>query len=291
MRLVDELHVGCELGEGVLWHPGQQSIWWTDILGCRLYCYTPERNSLREFTPPERLSAFGFTSDPNRLIVSFASGIADYWPAQGRVGWLARPELGLPGQRFNDGRVDPAGRFWGGTMNEQQPQTPSSALYSYRDGCRTALTGLCISNGLCWSPDGRTAYHADSPTRRITAYDFSADGDLRNPRLFTQTPEGAYPDGACTDAAGNLWSAHWGAGQVVCYSPQGDRLQTLELPVSQPTCVAFGGPDYRDLYVTSAWEGMTEAQRGAEPRAGNLFVYRGLGQGRACDFYRPNLSP
>jgi len=287
MRLVNELELACELGEAVLWHPVQQSVWWTDIQAGKLYCYTPHDHALLDYTPPERLTAFAFTSDANRLMVSFASGFAYYWPTSGRVVWLAKPEQGHPGQRFNDGRADPQGRFWSGTMNEQQPHQPSSALYCYSRACRTELTGLRISNGLCWSPDGRTVYHADSPTRRITAYDFCATGGFSNPRLFAQTPQGAYPDGACTDAAGNVWSAHWGAAQVVCYSPQGEPLLTLSLPVSQPSCVAFGGADYRDLYITSAWQGMTDAQRKAEHRAGNLLVYRGAAKGRACDFYQP----
>ena len=286
MQLVNELAVGCELGESVLWHPSAQCLWWTDIHGRTLYRFTPHSNQLTRFGVPERLTAFGFTSDPGRLIVSFASGIASYWPASSELQWHAKPEQGLAGQRFNDGRVDPAGRFWAGTMNEQQPDNASSALYRWGVGCRRELSDLQISNGLCWSPDGATVYHADSPTRRITAYDFSAQGRFSNPRLFVETPAGAYPDGACTDSHGNLWSAHWGAGEVVCYSPLGDILTRVSLPVSQPSCVAFGGPDYRDLYVTSAWEGMSESQRLAEPRAGNVFVYRGFAQGRACDFYR-----
>ncbi|WP_198144047.1 SMP-30/gluconolactonase/LRE family protein [Gilvimarinus agarilyticus] len=286
MQLVNEIAVGCELGEGVLWHPIEQCLWWTDIHGCTLYRFNPRQNKITRFSVPERLTAFGFTADPERLIVSFASGIASFWPASAKRVSHATPEQGRPGQRFNDGRVDPRGRFWAGTMNELQPDTASSALYCWSTDCHRELSGLQISNGLCWSPDGATAYHADSPTRCIMAYDFSPEGRFSDPRLLVQTPEGAYPDGACTDAHGNLWSAHWGAGQVVCYSPQGDLLTCISVPTSQPTCVAFGGPDLRDLYVTSAWEGMSESQRLTEPRAGNIFVYRGSAKGRACDFYR-----
>ncbi|HEY7884465.1 MAG TPA: SMP-30/gluconolactonase/LRE family protein [Cellvibrionaceae bacterium] len=258
----------------MLWHPRQACIWWTDIHACRLYRYDPADDKLTFWQTPERLTALGFTEDDDQLIVSFASGIAFYWPEQSRVQWLARPEVDITGNRFNDGRVSPAGHFWAGSLVEQDTGQ-QAALYRYNgDNCQRVLTGLQIVNGLCWSPDGRTGYYADSPTRKITAYDhLPLTGELSNPRPFVQTPEGSFPDGACVDARGNVWSAHWGGGCVVCYSPAGEIIETLTLPVSQPTCVAFGGPDLNWLLVTSARENLTPKAIDAEPMAGDLFIF------------------
>ena len=287
MRLLKQLRLGNTLGEGVLWHPRQAHFWWTDIHACRLYTYDPAEDTVQDWQTPERLTAFGFTADDDRLIVSLASGIAFYWPQTGRVQWLARPEQQLPGNRFNDGRVSPLGHFWAGTLVEDGGEQPA-ALYRFhpQTGCQRVLTGLQVSNGLAWSPDGSTAYHADSPTGQIMAYDHCPHtGELSRPRVFARTPAGSYPDGACVDAAGNLWSAHWGGGCVVCYGPEGEVLHTLKLPVSQVTCVAFGGPDLDWLMVTTARENFTEADLAREPAAGDVFLYRAPGPGLTCPFY------
>lgn len=281
MELVSEVEAGCELGESVLWHPLEQRIWWTDILGCRLYACALNGSELTCWKTPEPLTAFGFTDRAGQLIVSFASGIAYFWPDTGEVQWLARPDIGRA-ERFNDGRVDPEGRFWAGTMAPGRPG--EAALYCYDGELHLALKGLEIANGLCWSPDGRTAYHADSPRRQIREFQV-ASGRLQRSRRFAHTTDG-FPDGACTDAQGNLWSALWGGGKVVCYSSAGKVLGEFSLPVSQPTCVAFGGPEYRHLLVTSAWEHMSPEARAREPRAGNLFIYHQSSPGRPCDLHR-----
>lgn len=286
MRLLKQLRLGNILGEGVLWHPRQERFWWTDIHACRLYTYHPASDRVHHWRTPERLTAFGFTEDEERLIVSFASGIAFYRPRTGQVQWLAHPEQHLSGNRFNDGRVSPPGHFWAGTLVEDGGDQPA-ALYRYDgSGCQRVLTGLQVSNGLAWSPDGRTAYHADSPTRRIMAYDHCPrTGELSRPRVFARTPAGSYPDGACVDAAGNLWSAHWGGGCVVCYTPAGEPLHRLKLPLSQVTCVAFGGPGLDWLMVTTARENFTAADLAREPAAGDVFIYQAPGPGLPCAFY------
>ncbi|UTF59112.1 SMP-30/gluconolactonase/LRE family protein [Gilvimarinus sp. DA14] len=278
VELVAEIAVGCELGEGVLWDDIEQRLWWTDILDQCLYSAAIDGGELKRWPAPEAITAFGFTSELGQLICSFASGIGYFWPATGQRQWLARPAL-QGAARFNDGRVDPWGNFWAGTLS---PGAQKAKLYRYDGRLSEERVGLEIANGLCWSPDGKRAYHADSPRREIHEFTLCG-GHLGRGRLFARTPEGVFPDGACTDAAGNLWSAQWGGAQVVCYSNTGAVIATLELPVSQPSCVAFGGPQLHHLVVTSAWENMTQTERKREPRAGNVFVYRTPFQGRLCD--------
>ncbi|WP_157960454.1 SMP-30/gluconolactonase/LRE family protein [Marinimicrobium alkaliphilum] len=289
-ELIAVVPVANALGEGVLWHPHQQAIWWTDIEGQTLYRYHPESQALSHWSTPDRLTAFGFVEASDWLIASFDRGFAHYRPETGECRWLpASPGVG-PGMRFNDGRVDPRGRFLSATMVE----TPALAategtLYGVQqDQVQPLFGGLQIPNALCWSPDGETLYHADGRRRTIYRYDYDlATGVPSGRQVFACTPEPIEPDGAVTDRHGNLWNAEWEGASVGCYSPAGNRLLTLPLPVSQPTCVAFGGPDLRWLLVTSARVGLDETDLEAQPEAGHLFIFASDTQGLPCDFYRP----
>lgn len=290
--LVESLPVANTLGEGVLWHPAQQAVWWTDIQQCKLYRYRLADKDLQVWDTPDRLACFGFIEGSEQLIAAFDGGFALYTPQTGERHWLSQPEYHLPNNRFNDGKVDRQGRFWAGTMVEQgEPQSidEQASVYSWGDSpCAVKhLAGFQITNGLCWSPDSRTAYVADSPMGVYYAFDFDvASGSFSNRRIFATTPEGISPDGSCVDAQGNVWNAQWGGNRVVCYSPQGEVLQQLDVPVSQPTCVAFGGPDYSWLFVTSAREHLSATQLEAEPQAGNLLIYRTDTEGLPADYFR-----
>jgi sugar lactone lactonase YvrE len=192
--------------------------------------------------------------------------------------------------RFNDGRVDRRGRFWSGTMVEGDQSSASGCLYSVDStfGTRCQLTGVRISNSLCMSPDGRQLYFADSPTRTIRVFELNEpEGTLGASRIFAQTPAGADPDGATIDADGCLWSAHWGAGCVVRYTPQGRIDRTLRVPASQPTCVCFAGPDLDVLCVTTARDGLSETALLSEPNAGDVLLYRVGVRGLPEEEYRP----
>jgi sugar lactone lactonase YvrE len=265
-------------------------LWWTDIQGRQLHRYDWRRASLQILDTPERVGSFGFVEGSEHLVTAFASGIAMYDAYQQSVAWLARPETLTAGIRFNDGRVDRRGRFWSGTMVEGKQLTPGGCLYSI-DGsgaARCHLRSLRISNGLCVSPDGTVLYFADSPTRTISVYELiEPEGTLGASRIFAQTPQGAFPDGAAVDVDGCVWSAHWGAGCIVRYTPDGRIDRTLEVPTCQPSCVCFGGPDLDILCVTSAREGLDGATLRAEPNAGDVFLY-GVGvQGLPESEYRP----
>lgn len=290
-ELIKSLPVANILGEGVLWHSAQNALWWTDILGKKIYRYHPQSDSLQHWSTPERLTAFGFIEASDQLIASFDCGFALFTPQTGELHWLQNPEAHLPNNRFNDGKVDRQGRFWAGTMVEQgEPPTvdEEAGLYCW-DGknCIKHLSGLRIANGLCWSPDSKTVYLADSPRGVYYAYDFDIQsGAFSNRRLFAKTPNGIGPDGACVDAQGNVWNAQFGGGRVLCYSPLGEVLQELKVPASQTSCVAFGGPDLSWLFVTTGREHMSEEQIAAEPESGNVFIYQTDTKGLSADYFR-----
>jgi sugar lactone lactonase YvrE len=277
MEFIDALRVGNILGEGIQWDVKTQSLWWTDIQERRLHRYDWATKTLETFSTPERVGSFGLIEGGTDIVAAFESGFALYDLQSGKTRWFARPDADLPGVRFNDGRVDRQGRFWAGTMVETEPRKGRANLYCLDAFGRAQKreSGIHISNGICWSPDSTRFYFADSPLRTIYCYDFyPADGAIANRRVFAQTPEGAYPDGANVDAEGFLWSAHWGAGRVVRYTPDGVVDRILEVPASQPTCVAFGGPALDMLFVTSARDGLTQEELKRQPSAGDVFVYK-----------------
>lgn len=263
------------LGEGVQWNADDGSFWWTDIPAARLYSYQLASQQLRHWQLPEPLACFAFAKQDSRLLAAFASGVAWYNLHTGEREWLAKPEAHLPGNRSNDGRCDRQGRFWWGTIVERDDGQCAS-LYSLAHTGQVVchLRDLRIANALCWSPDSRKLYHADSPSHSIRVYDFdAATGTLANGRLFAQTELGIEPDGACVDAEGYVWNAQWGAARVRRYTSAGAVALDLALPVSQPTCVAFGGDSLSLLAITSARAGLSDAQLAQQPEAGSLFIY------------------
>ena len=289
-RLLEVLPFANLHGEGVQWNGADGCLWWTDITGCALHRWHLESRALTSYRTPERLGCFAFVEGGARLLAAFASGFAWFDPGSGEVAWIDRREPAGSGRRFNDGRVDRQGRFWAGTMVEDATiAAPSSAaLFCLDDaGVHERETGVGIANGLCWSPDGRTMYFADSPRRAIYAYDFDADSGVPcNRREFARTAPGVEPDGSCIDAEGALWNARWGGGEVVRHAADGRVLERVGTPgAGQPTCVAFAGPELNLLCVTSARLGLDAAALAAQPHAGHLFVYetttRGLPECRA----------
>jgi L-arabinonolactonase len=275
--LVDIVAVANTLGEGVLWDVPGQRAWWTDIQERVLQRYDPLSRELERFELPERLGSFGLIEDSDQIIAAFESGFAFYHPESGQLRWLERPGH-APNVRFNDGRVDRQGRFWAGSMVEGRG-APAGKLYCLTGGTASAasvwLTGIAISNSICFSPDGTQMYFADTPQRMILRYDLDpVSGALSNQQVFARTPPGAFPDGSHVDAQGHLWNAQLGSGRVVRYAPDGTISGSIDVPASHVSCVAFGGADLDLLFVTSAREQLSAGQLAAEPHAGDLFVYQ-----------------
>jgi len=283
---IDAIKVGNTLGEGVLWDVETQSLWWTDIEERSLYRYDWNRRILDRHATPERLGSFGFIQGSGRLIAAFESGFSFFDPSSGATDWLARPEVGRPGLRFNDGRVDRQGRFWAGSMAESEAAAGQGSLYRLDGNGRVSRqeTGITISNSICWSPDGSVFYFADTPRRTIWHYACDAGGAISNRRVFAETPPGAFPDGATVDAEGFIWCAHWGAGQVVRYAPDGRIDRRLEVPARQPSCVALGGPDLDLLFVTSARIDLNDAA----PGDGDVFITQAGVRGLPENRFRPD---
>jgi sugar lactone lactonase YvrE len=280
------------LGEGVLWDDRAAALWWTDIQSKELLRFDWATQSLMRTALPHRLGSFGLIEGSGDIIAAFAGGIALFHPDHGTLQWISRPVAHLPHLRFNDGRVDRQGRFWTGTMIEAKSAGAEATLYSVNAEGATAehQRGLQITNGLCTSPDGRTLYLADSPRAIIYRYTLdSADGTLHDQRVFARTTGGAVPDGANVDEDGCVWSAQWGGSRIVRYTPDGEIDRELIVPVSQPTCVAFGGPDRDLLFVSSAREGLDATELAQQPNAGDVLAYRVGARGLPEPRFRGNL--
>ena len=269
---------GASLGEGLLWSEREQALYWVDILERRLYRLNPASGVQDEWRFDEEISALAERENAPGLIVTLRRGFAFFAPADAAAGpqWLHRPEPQMLSNRFNDGKCDARGRFWGGTM-DFDCVAPTGALYRFDpDGrCSQHDSGFAVTNGPTWSLDGRTMYFNDTVKGAIHAYDFDPErGTLAHRRLWLRFARGdGLPDGMTTDAAGRIWVAHWAGSCVSCHHPHtGEELGRVKLPVSQVTNCAFGGPGLRTLYITSARVGLDEAQQEAEPLAGGLFA-------------------
>jgi sugar lactone lactonase YvrE len=220
-------------------------------------------------------------------VVALRSGFHAFDLDTGAAEPLAKPELDRPGNRFNDGKPDRRGRFWAGSMCDSDA-APTGALYRLNidSSCRRMVDGIVISNALCWSPDGRTMYHADTARRIVWAWDSDPErGEIENRRVFaTLSVDEGSPDGATVDADGFVWLAHWDGWQLTRHDPTGRTERVIDLPVQRPTCPAFGGPDLDVLYVTSASSGLSRWSRATQPWAGGILALdpgvRGVAEAR-----------
>ncbi len=215
------------------------------------------------------------------MVGAFESGFALFDPDNGIPGAILRPEGLSQGLRLNDGRVDPMGRFWAGSMVETAADAAAARLYSLGNGTlRTHARGLGIANGLCWSPDATWLYLADSAQQVIWRYAYDlATGAISGRAEFARTSGQVCPDGAAIDTAGCIWSAQWDGGAVVRYTPDGRIDRVIHLPVSRPTCVSFGGDDFGFLFVTTARTGLDSHALATQAGAGDVFVYNVHAQG------------
>lgn len=271
------INASAELGESPRWSAAEACLYWVDIAAHRLHRFDPVtvEDRVRQFDGPVGCIAPRLGGG---LILGMRDGVAllDNWESDPRPfgpAFLAdRPDY-----RCNDACTDAQGRWWLGSVDEAKT-THDAALHRIdADGRVTRLVGgMTTCNGAAFSPDGRTFYHADTPTHAIRAFDFDSEtGTLGEPRLFHQFRHGTgRPDGAAVDAEGCLWSALFDGARVVRLSPHGELLATIDLPVSRPTMIGFGGEDGRTAFVTSARKGLSPEQLEREPHAGGLFTFR-----------------
>jgi sugar lactone lactonase YvrE len=243
-RVVDSAD---RLGECPLWDERSHALWWVDILAPAIKRFD---GKLEVFPLPEPVGSIAFRAKGG-LLAAMQTGIC-LWDGGG-LQLLACPDEHDKSHRFNDGRCDRAGRFWVGTMDDAT-HAPTGGLYRVSPDarCEPKRSRIAIPNSLCWSPDGRTMYFADSPRHKIWAYDYDADtGAMGNERLFA-APHPGFPDGSCVDADGCLWNAEYGGARVVRYTPAGKIDRVIEVPAQNPTCCCFGGAQLDTLYITTA---------------------------------------
>ena len=262
------------LGEGPVWHEGEGALYWVDIERPAILRYDATTTKTEVFEMPERIGCIAFRS-AGGIIAGMQSGFAHVDLDPLRVCRLTDPEASLPGNRFNDGKCDQRGRFWAGTMAIDMQEATGTLYRLDPDGEVHAMdTDYGITNGPAWSPDGKVLYHNDSKARRV--YAFACDresGAIDNKRcLIELTGDEGFPDGLTVDRDGFIWLAHWGGSRVTRFSPTGEVDRVLKMPVSQVTSCAFGGPDLKTLYITSARIGLEDAALAREPLAGGLFA-------------------
>jgi sugar lactone lactonase YvrE len=262
----------ARLGEGPLWDDDKQVLYWVDIYNHRVHIFEPTSGDDCHWEVGDLVSAIALMAG-DRLLMAMGNRLATLNLTSGSVDTLTTVDFPCPGTRFNDGKCDPQGRFWIGTIS---PDPGQAALYRYDpDGTvQTMETGLTISNGLGWSPDGSTFYLTDSPQRKIYAYAFDgATGTIGDRRVAIDLgDEPVEPDGLTVDQQGQIWTALWDGWCVACFSPTGEALGRVSLPVQRPTCPTFGGPHRQTLYVTTASVGLSQAEIQQGFLAGDVFA-------------------
>ncbi|MBX3012250.1 MAG: SMP-30/gluconolactonase/LRE family protein [Caldilineaceae bacterium] len=262
------------VGEGPIWDATKGVLYWVDILSSMVYEYDPATGENRGYHVGQHVGTV-VPRASGGLMLALYDGFAAFEPATGAITLLADPEADLPGNRFNDGKCDPAGRFWAGTMAYQDQSTQGSLYRMDADHSVHKMLGdIGISNGIVWSLDRKTMYYIDSMVNTVRAFDYDdASGAIGNGRVIIRTDGLGLPDGMAIDAEGMLWVAHFGGSAVRRWHPAtGEVMATIPLPASQITACAFGGPDLATLYITSAANGFDAAALAREPLAGSLFA-------------------
>lgn len=266
----------CILGESPLWSVAEQALYWVDVLNPRIHRFDPASGARASWLVETEIGSIGLASG-KRLVAGLRMGFAFYDLDAGKFDIIEDPEGDgrLNVNRLNDGKVDRAGRFWCGSMRDPGRE-PVGTLYRL-DTDRTVhamADGIRVPNALCWSPDDRTMYFADSYADCIWAYNFDlATGSIDNRRVFAEVPEGGgRQDGATVDSEGFVWSAHIFGGRVVRYDPNGRIEREIPIPTPQVTSCAFGGRDLDILYITTASMRMGRDELAADPLAGSVFA-------------------
>lgn len=263
-------------GEGPCWDPSLRRLLWVDIFGCKIHSLDPVTREVISHSFEEPVCAV-VPEGNGRHLVAFARRLASVDLASGDIREIVQVEPDKPGNRCNDGKMDPAGRFWIGTMSSDGSVPGAGALYRLDEGARLTrvLDNLTISNGMGWSSDQRTMFFIDSPIREIWAFDFNiSDSSIRNRRTVVTIPDGlGVPDGMTVAGDDTLWVAHWGAGCVCQWCPESGRLlQRVDTGCPHTTSCCFDGAGH--LHITTSRLGLDEDSLAANPVLGGLFLFR-----------------
>lgn len=264
----------CELGEGPLWHPLRDQLYWFDILGKRLL--TRDDIGPKEWQFDEHVSAAGWV-DRDTLMMASETGLWRFSLETGQRDFIIPLEADNPVTRSNDGRADPWGGFWIGSMGKKAEKFAGAIHRYYKGELRTLYPGITVSNAICFAPDRSCAYYTDTHSRRVMrqTLDATEGWPVGDPSVFLDLrDEGLNPDGAVIAANGNMWVAQWGASRVTEYSPNGTFVKAVGIDAKQASCPAFGGPGFSTLFITSATVGLD-----AKLNDGKTFIAENVGVG------------
>ena len=278
-----------ELGEGAIWNYKTDKLLWVDITGKILNFYDPKLHINKEVHTGQMIGSV-VPAESGKVIAALENGFYQLDIETGEKLFIANPEENIEGNRFNDGKCDPAGRLWAGTMS-MKGKKHAGALYRLDpDGSiHKMIDSVTTSNGIAWSLDATKMYYIDTPTQKVTTWDYDNEtGEISNPRTTIEIPRSlGAPDGMTIDAEGNLWIALWGGSAVSCWDPEnGELLRTIEVPAKNVTSGAFGDDDLGTLYITTARSGTSKEDLEKFPQAGGLFKTKPGPKGIKAFFFK-----
>lgn len=279
--IIDE---GAQIAEGPFWDQKKQVLYWIDILEKTINVYNPAKKKNRVIQLDKMIGAL-IPSNNDKFLAALEDGLYIINPETAESEFLVNPESNTEQTRFNDGKCDRSGRFWVGTMDlEENRELGTLYCLDGKLNLEEKVKNVKISNGLAWSLDNQTMYYIDSPTREVLAFDYDLEnGEIENKRTIISFAEGeGVPDGMTIDTEGKLWIAHFGGAQVSRWDPDsGEKIDAVELPVSNVTSCAFGGKNLDELYITTASVGLSEEEKKEQPHAGGIFRYQAEVKGLA----------
>ncbi|HEY2649041.1 MAG TPA: SMP-30/gluconolactonase/LRE family protein [Puia sp.] len=280
MNIETVIQNACLLGEGPVWDFRKKTICWVDILNGQIHEYSPSNQTHKINSVHQMIGAVAICRS-GHFIAALKNGFGFIDRDLGIVSMISNPEPDIPGNRFNDGKCGPDGRFWAGTMSHtDEPEKGSFYLLDRDLSVTKKMERVSISNGLTWSLDNSILYYIDTPTFTVAAFDFDrVNAEITNKRIAIRIPKNnGSPDGMTIDSEGMLWIAHWDGWQITRWDPiSGKKLLSIPLPVARVTSCCFGGELFGDLYITSAKNGLSQDQLRDQPLAGSLFVIENIG--------------
>lgn len=279
----------AELGEGAIWNYKTQELYWIDIEGKSLNIYNPETNKNSSLETPTRIGTV-VPKNEDTVLIALEDGVYNMNLKTGKTSLFVDMTVPLKGRRFNDGKCDPAGRFWVGSMHMQQ-KTGEASLYTFDAYGNTEIKkdSVTISNGIVWTADKKTMYYIDTPTAQIKAFDYdNSTGAISNERIAVTVSENlGFPDGMTIDSEDMVWVGMWNGNAVIRFNPKtGEILQKIEVPAHNVTSCAFGGENLDTLYITSATVDMTDEEKKEFPLAGSVFKVKPGVTGVKASFFK-----